>query len=139
MLTSVKYSCCVLRYYILSSIIVWLLLLLLVGGSLVRSHVVWAVLPLRWIIQCRSKWRWEDAMCGTVSFHNFKSRNFKLSVSNPKSKYVALLSVLSQISNCQSLGPKNKHNILKTDHTRRNYFILKSYKLSHRNYYRFLM
>ena len=25
----------------------------------------------------------------TVSFHNFKSQNFKLSVSNPKSKYVA--------------------------------------------------
>ena len=46
----------------------------------------------------------------TVSFHNFK-----LSVSNPKSKYVAYLSVLSQISNCQSLGRKNKHNILKTD------------------------
>ena len=45
----------------------------------------------------------------TVSFHNFKSQNFKLSVSNPKSKYVAYLSVLSQISNCQSLGRKNKH------------------------------
>ena len=28
----------------------------------------------------------------TVSFHNFKSQNFKLSVSNPKSKYVAHLS-----------------------------------------------
>ena len=25
----------------------------------------------------------------TVSFHNFKSQNFKLSVSNPKSKYAA--------------------------------------------------
>ena len=37
----------------------------------------------------------------TVSFHNFKSRNFKLSVSNPKSKCVACLSVLSQISNCK--------------------------------------
>ena len=40
---------------------------------------------------------------------------FKLSVSNPKSKYVAYLSVLSQISNCQGLGRKNKHEILKTD------------------------
>ena len=50
----------------------------------------------------------------TVSFHNFKSQNFKLSVSNPKSKYVAHLSVLSQISNCQGLGRKNKHEILKT-------------------------
>ena len=50
-----------------------------------------------------------------VNFHNFKSQNFKLSVSNPKSKYVAYLSVLSQISNCQGLGRKNKHNILKTD------------------------
>ena len=37
----------------------------------------------------------------TVSFHNFKSQIFKLSVSNPKSKYVAYLSILSQISNCQ--------------------------------------
>ena len=51
----------------------------------------------------------------TVSFHNFKSQNFKLSVSNPKSKYVAYLSVLSQISNCQSLGRKNKHEHFKTD------------------------
>ena len=41
----------------------------------------------------------------------------KLSVSNPKSKYVAYLPVLSQISNCQGLGRKNKHEILKTDHT----------------------
>ena len=53
----------------------------------------------------------------TVSFHDFKSQNFKLSVSNPKSKYVAYLSVLSQISNCQGLGRKNKHGILKTDRT----------------------
>ena len=51
----------------------------------------------------------------TVSFYDFKSQNFKLSVSNPKSKYAAYLSVLSQISNCQSLGRKNKHDILKTD------------------------
>ena len=51
----------------------------------------------------------------TVSFHNFKSQNVKLSVSNPKSKYVAYVSVLSQISNCQGLGRKNKHEILKTD------------------------
>ena len=54
---------------------------------------------------------------GTVSFHNLKSQNFKLSVSNPKSKYAAYLSVLSQISNCQGLGRKNKHTILKTDRT----------------------
>ena len=51
----------------------------------------------------------------TVSFHNFKSRNFKLSVSNPQSKYVAYSSVLSRISNCQGLGRKNKHDLLKTD------------------------
>ena len=51
----------------------------------------------------------------TVSFHNFKSQNVKLSVSNPKNNYVAYLSVLSQISNCQSLGNKNKHDILKAD------------------------
>ena len=53
----------------------------------------------------------------TVSFHNFKSQMFKLSVSNPKNKYVAYLSVLSQISNCQGLGRKNKHETLKTDRT----------------------
>ena len=53
----------------------------------------------------------------TVSFHNFKSQNFKLSVSNPKSRYVAYVSVLSQTSNCQGLGRKNKHEILKTDHS----------------------
>ena len=51
----------------------------------------------------------------TVSFHNFKSQIFKLSVSNPKSKYVAYLSLLSRISNCQGLGLKNKHDILTTD------------------------
>ena len=56
-----------------------------------------------------------DIILSTVSFHNFKSQNFKLSVSNPKSKYAAYLSVLSQNSNCQSLGRKNKHEILKTD------------------------
>ena len=55
----------------------------------------------------------------TVSFHNFKSQNFKLRVSNPKSKYVAYLSVLSRISNCQGLGRKNKHVFLKTDRTAR--------------------
>ena len=27
-----------------------------------------------------------EVLKGTVSFHNFKSQNFKLSVSNPKSK-----------------------------------------------------
>ena len=48
----------------------------------------------------------------TVSFHDFKS-----SVSNPKGKYVACLSVLSRISNCQGLGRKNKHEMLKTDRT----------------------
>ena len=57
----------------------------------------------------------------TVSFHNFKSQNFKLSVSNPKSKHVAYLFVLSQNSNCQSLGRKNKHEILKTDRRRGQY------------------
>ena len=51
----------------------------------------------------------------TVSFHNFKSQNFKLSVSNPKNTYASYLCVRSQISNCQSLGRNNKHEILKTD------------------------
>ena len=40
----------------------------------------------------------------TVSFHNLKSQKFKLSVSNPKNKYVAYVSELSQ-----GLGRKNKH------------------------------
>ena len=63
----------------------------------------------------QSTWR-SSSDNSTVSFHKFKSRNFKLSVSNPESKYVAYLSVLSQISHCQGLGRKNKHDILKTDH-----------------------
>ena len=54
----------------------------------------------------------------TVSFHNFKSQDFKLSVSNPKNIYVSYLYVLSRISKCQSLGRKNKHKILKTDRSR---------------------
>ena len=52
-----------------------------------------------------------------VSFHNFKSQKIKLSVSNPKSKYVAYVSALSRISNCQSLGRKNKFENFKTDRT----------------------
>ena len=51
----------------------------------------------------------------TVSFHNFKSQKIKLSVSNPNNKYVAYVSVLSQISNCQGLGRKNNFEIMKTD------------------------
>ena len=43
--------------------------------------------------------------------------NFKLSVSNPKNKHVAYVSVLSRISNCQGLGRKNKLEILKTYRT----------------------
>ena len=58
--------------------------------------------------------RW-GAAGHTASFHNFKSQNFKLSVSNPKNKHVAYVSVLSQISNCQGLGRKNKFEMLKTD------------------------
>ena len=58
-----------------------------------------------------------DPTRSTVSFHNFKSQKFKLSVSNPKSKYVAHVSVLSRISNCQSLGRKNLFEILKTYRT----------------------
>ena len=57
----------------------------------------------------------QAAKLPTVSFHNFKSQNFKLSVSNPKSKHVAYVSVLSRISNCQSLGRKKRFKILKTD------------------------
>ena len=60
-------------------------------------------------------WFSQGSRCSTVSFHNFKSQNFKWSVSNPTRKYVAYLSVLSRISNCQGLGRKNKHEILKTD------------------------
>ena len=47
----------------------------------------------------------------TVSFHNCKSQKIKLSVSSPKNEYVAYLSLLSQISNRQGLGRKNKHEI----------------------------
>ena len=41
----------------------------------------------------------------------------KLGVSNPKNKHVVYVSVLSQISNCQGLGRKNKFEILKTYRT----------------------
>ena len=50
-----------------------------------------------------------------VGFHNFNLRIVNLRVSNPKNTYVAYVSVLSRISNCQSLGRKNKHELLKTD------------------------
>ena len=39
---------------------------------------------------------------------------------NRKGKYVAYESVLSQISNCQGLGRKNKHDFLKTDRNNNN-------------------
>ena len=45
-----------------------------------------------------------------------------MSVSNPKSKYVVYLSVLSRISNCQGLGCKNNNETLKTD--RNGYLVL---------------
>ena len=57
-----------------------------------------------------------------VSFRNFKSQNFKLSVSNPKNKYVAYLSVLSQISNCQGLGRKNNSENLRYYQTIMHYY-----------------
>ena len=44
----------------------------------------------------------------TVSFHNFKSQKIKLGVSNPKNKYVAYLSVLSQISNLPGSRPQKQ-------------------------------
>ena len=60
----------------------------------------------------------------TVSFlHNFKSQNFKLSVSIPKNKHVVYVSVLPQSSNCQGLGRKSKHEILKTDRTLQGRFL----------------
>ena len=62
-------------------------------------------------------------LCIAVSFHNFKSQIFKLRVSNPKSKYVAYFFVLSQFSNCQGLGRKNKHQILKTDRMYTEYVV----------------
>ena len=63
----------------------------------------------------------------TVSFHNFKSHNFKLSVSNPKSKYVAYVYVLSRISNCQGLGHKNKHEIWKLTASPRFPYMINGY------------
>ena len=90
------------------------------GGTLLsRSSKVRRHLP---------EWQRSSFLCcriarqgDAVSFRNFKSQNFKLRVSNPKNKYAAYVSVLSQISNCQGLGRKKKHEILKTDraHCRR--------------------
>ena len=62
------------------------------------------------------------ALVRTVSCHNFKPQNFKLSVSDPKSKYVAYVSVLSRSSNCQGLGRKTNMKfwkptaLVRTDH-----------------------
>ena len=50
----------------------------------------------------------------TASFHNFKSQISNRETQILKGKCVAYLSVLSRISNCQSLGRKNEHEILKT-------------------------
>ena len=50
-------------------------------------------------------------------FHNFKSQNFKLSVSNPNIKYVPYVSVLSQVSNSQGLGRNFFFETLKTYRT----------------------
>ena len=70
------------------------------------------------------KRRWKPTMISEVSISGVLRSVFIISnreISNwasqidPKSKYVAYLSVLSQISNCQGLGRKNKHEILKTD------------------------
>ena len=76
------------------------------------SNTAWAA---PWELYVWLFWRSFRVRVPAVSFHNFKSQIFKLSVSNPKSKYAAYLSVLSQISNCQGLGRKNKHETLKTD------------------------
>ena len=78
-------------------------------GINLRNHRAFSVAFFQWILSGIFQ------RVYTVSCHNFKSQNFKLSVSNPKNKYVAYLSVLSQISNCQGLGSKHKHEILKTD------------------------
>ena len=71
----------------------------------------------------------------TLSFHNFKSQNFKSSVSSPKSKHVAYVSILSQISNCQGLGRKNKHEILKTDRSMTiTYYSMVTIGMTYNNY-----
>ena len=44
----------------------------------------------------------------TVSFHNFKSHNFKSSVSNPKIRYVDYLSVLSQLFKLPGSRPEKQ-------------------------------
>ena len=76
--------------------------IILFGGLPASSPWTWSVTDVRDGGRCNNHGN-------TVSFHCFKSQNFKLSVSNPKSKYVVYLSILSQISNCQDLGRKNKH------------------------------
>ena len=75
----------------------------------------------------------------TVSFHNFKSQNFKLSVSNPKNKYVAYLCVLSQIWNCQGLGRRNKHEVLTTDRIIFYLLLFRSFILLYLFVYRFIV
>ena len=82
-----------------------------------RIHVAWQAHHKVDQFEARSAANLVWPAIATVSFHIFKSQNFKLSVSNPKTKYVAYLCILSQMSNCQCLGRKNKHGILKIDRT----------------------
>ena len=81
------------------------------------------------MIFSESKRRTAPSGSSTVRFHNFKSQNFKLSVSNPTNQYVAYLSVLSQISNCQGLGRKNTFEILKTYRTQQQAHFTSSFPL----------
>ena len=117
---------------IMIMIITIMLIIIIVAKQLILVVII--VIPGLWAQACHNvlrsvfktsnlllrprPWHFEirdSTYCVTVSFHNSKSHNFKLSVWNPKIKYVAYLSVLSQISNCQGLGRENKHENLKTD------------------------
>ena len=62
--------------------------------------------------------------CTTGSFHDFNSQNFKLSVSNPKSKHAAHVSVLSRISNCQGEIIWNSENFWIIYNLKFNFWII---------------
>ena len=93
------------------AVVVLLLVLLLVSLLIIRGRLHRAGVDVQEEHGAGEEWDAIGLDTDTASFHNFKSQNFKLSISNPKSKYVAYVSVLSRISNSQGLGRKNKFEI----------------------------
>ena len=71
------------RYHIVVSVIVIIVIIVVITVTIIvidNIIIIMVIIIMITIIMF---------IIATVSFHNFKSQKFKLSVSNPKSKYVA--------------------------------------------------